>query len=69
MDRLEVLVEVGSAELLNKFAELERISRSIKAKLKEEILLDVKVSLVNPMSLKRFEGKAKRVTDLRDGNE
>jgi phenylacetate-CoA ligase len=69
MDRLEVLVEVGSAELLNKFAELERISRGIKEKLKQEILLDVKVSLVNPMSLKRFEGKAKRVTDLRDGNE
>ena len=69
MDRLEVLVEVNSAELLAKFAELERITNSIRSRLREEILLDVKVSLVNPMSLKRFEGKAKRVTDLRDKGE
>ena len=27
--------------------------------------LDVEVTLVSPNTLKRFEGKAKRVTDLR----
>ena len=69
MDRLEVLVEVSDAALLHRFSELERISQTIRANLKQELLIDVKVSLVNPMSLKRFEGKAKRVTDLRKGQE
>ena len=54
---------------LHRFSELERISQTIRANLKQELLIDVKVSLVNPMSLKRFEGKAKRVTDLRKGQE
>ncbi|MDL2225326.1 phenylacetate--CoA ligase [Eubacteriales bacterium OttesenSCG-928-M02] len=66
MDQLEVLVEVSDPGMLTVYGDLERISREVRLALREEILIDCKVSLVNPMSLKRFEGKAKRVTDLRD---
>ena len=65
MDRVEVLVEVADAGLLERYQELEALSRRIRTALREEILIDVKVTLVNPMTLKRFEGKAKRVRDLR----
>lgn len=65
MDRVEVLVEVADASLLERYKELEALSRRIRTALREEILIDVKVTLVNPMTLKRFEGKAQRVRDLR----
>ena len=65
MDRVEVLVEVADASLLERYKELEALSRRIRTALREEILIDVKVTLVNPMTLKRFEGKARRVRDLR----
>ena len=37
----------------------------IRAQLRTVLQLDVEVTLVSPNTLKRFEGKAKRVTDLR----
>ena len=41
------------------------LEKKIKANLKTILGLDAVIRLVAPMSLKRFEGKAKRVTDLR----
>lgn len=66
LDRVEVKVEVSDPSLLERYGELEALSRRIRTAMQQELLLDVKVTLVNPMSLKRFEGKAQRVTDLRD---
>ncbi len=65
LDKIEVLVEVSDPSLLERFADLETLAEKIRNKLQTILLLDAKVTLVNPMSLKRFEGKAKRVTDLR----
>lgn len=65
MDKMEVKVEVDDPTLLERFRELEVLRNQIRAALHTEILIDVKVTLCNPNSLKRFEGKAKRVTDLR----
>ena len=65
LDRVEVKVEVSDASLLERYGELEALSNRIRKAMQTELLLDVKVTLVNPMSLKRFEGKAQRVTDLR----
>lgn len=65
MDCIEVLVEVVDEKLLNDFANLEKLVKKIKYELKKELLLESKVKLVEPKSLKRFMGKAKRVTDLR----
>lgn len=67
MDELEINVEVVNAELLEHFSELEALERKIRHRLKTNLLIDAKVNLVEPQTLQRFEGKAKRVLDLRGG--
>lgn len=65
MDTIEVAVEVGDGALLANYANLENLVAKTKAKLKAVVQLDVKVKLVEPFSIKRTEGKVKRVTDKR----
>lgn len=66
LDRIEVKVEVVDAALLTSFGALESLSCRIREAMRQELLIDVKITLVNPMTLRRFEGKAQRVTDLRN---
>ncbi len=66
LDTLEVKVEVNDASLLVDYANLERLREKIRRELKIVLQLDAKVKLVEPSTLKRFEGKAKRVTDKRN---
>ncbi len=65
MDRLEVKVEVANGSLLTDFKNLELLKDKVKHNLKTTLQIDAKVRLVEPLSLKRYEGKSKRVTDLR----
>ncbi len=65
MDTIEVHVEVDQPSLLENYANLEKLVCEIKHKLKVVVQLDVNVKLVEPFSIKRVEGKVKRVTDLR----
>ena len=65
MDTIEVHVEVQDASLLTDYSKLEELVAKIKHKLRVVVQLDVKVKLVEPFSIKRAEGKVKRVTDLR----
>lgn len=65
MDCIEVLVEVTDAGLLDSFSALEELERKVKHALYSVLNISADVKLVEPESLKRFEGKAKRVTDLR----
>ncbi len=65
-DALEVKVELTDERLLEKFSELEALHKSIKQNLRTVLGLEAKVSLVAPKSLERFQGKAKRVVDLRN---
>ncbi len=58
-------VKVELAKSTDSFTELNNLEKNIKAKLKIMLGLDAKVSLVSPNTLQRFEGKAKRVKDLR----
>ena len=62
-DKLTVRVELATAT--DSFKVLERISGEVRSKLKVVLGLDAKILLESPNTLKRFEGKAKRVTDLR----
>ena len=62
-DKLTVRVELAVAT--DSFKELERIEKTVKNKLKVMLGLDAKVQLESPNTLARFEGKAKRVRDLR----
>ena len=58
-------VKVELAHSTDSFSELERIARDVRNKLKVMLGLDAKVMLESPNTLQRFEGKAKRVKDLR----
>ena len=65
MDTLEVKVELVNASLLERYGELEALQKRVKHNLHTVLGIDAKVSLVEPMSLERFQGKAKRIVDLR----
>lgn len=65
MDKLTINVEVKDIDLLDNYSKLEDLVKKVKQKLKVVLQIDAVVRLVEPQSLKRFEGKAKRVTDLR----
>ena len=45
--------------------ELNFIKCDLEMKLKEIVIVNINTQLVNPESLQRFTGKAKRVEDLR----
>jgi len=63
MDRMTIKVELVHST--DSFSELERIKTAVSNKLKTVLGLDAKVMLESPNTLQRFEGKAKRVKDLR----
>lgn len=65
MDTLEVQVELIDSALLDNYGALEQMQKTIKSKLHTVLGIDCKVSLIEPKSLERFQGKAKRVIDLR----
>jgi phenylacetate-CoA ligase len=66
VDTLEVLVELTDGRMLEKFSELENLERTIKHKLYTVLGLDAKVKLVEPKTIQRSTGKARRVIDLRN---
>ena len=62
-DKLTIRVEL--AEPTDSFGVLEKISKATRDKLRTILGLDAKIKLESPNTLARFEGKAKRVKDLR----
>ncbi|MBU5448991.1 phenylacetate--CoA ligase family protein [Acetivibrio sp. MSJd-27] len=65
-DALEVVLELVDGSLLNNYKELVALERSIKHKIRTVVGIDVKIKLVNPNTIERSQGKAKRVVDLRN---
>ncbi|NLL00799.1 MAG: phenylacetate--CoA ligase [Clostridiales bacterium] len=65
LDTMEIKVELADETLLDSYAKLGELEKKIKFSLKTVLGLDAMIKLVAPRSLKRFEGKARRVTDLR----
>lgn len=70
-DALEVKVELSdkSSHLLENYGQLEALQKSVHHDLKTVLGIDTKVSLAEPKSLERFQGKAKRIVDLRKENK
>ncbi len=64
-DNLEVKIELADSSLLENYQELENLRGRIHHNLKTVLGIQTKVSLVEHKSLERFEGKAKRIVDLR----
>lgn len=65
MDRIEVAVEVADGSLLTDFQNLEKLKAKVRHNLRTVLQIDANVKLAEPLSLKRYEGKSKRVIDLR----
>ena len=65
MDTLEIQVELTDGSLLENYRKLENLEKTIYNKIKSVLRIDTNVRIVEPKSLERFTGKAKRVKDLR----
>ncbi|MCI9415158.1 MAG: phenylacetate--CoA ligase [Clostridiales bacterium] len=65
-DSLEVRVELIDGTLLDRYGELEALQLRIHDRIKAILGIEITVSLVEPKSIERFTGKAKRVIDLRN---
>ena len=68
-DYLEVRIEINDAGLLDNFGKLETLRQTAVAKLQTVLGIKAKVTLVPPKALKRYEGKSKRIVDLRGKEE
>ena len=62
---MTITVELIDDRLLDSYAKLSELEGKIKRALKSQLGLATQLRLVAPNSLQRFEGKARRVTDLR----
>ena len=65
VDTFEVQVEMSDAFFCDDVKSIEKLERTITEKLRSTLGLGVKVKLVNPKTITRSEGKAKRVIDTR----
>jgi len=65
MDTLEVQVEVTPRLMADTIGGMERLEREITRELQATLSLTARVRLVEPQTITRSEGKAKRVIDLR----
>jgi phenylacetate-CoA ligase len=65
MDTMQVLVEVSENIFSDEIRVLERLSKKIKADIKDFLGVTCSVKLVEPKTIQRSEGKAQRVFDNR----
>ncbi|MDH7601758.1 MAG: phenylacetate--CoA ligase [Armatimonadota bacterium] len=66
LDTLEVWVEVSPQIVSDEVRSLETVEQKIASELHSALGISVKVKLVEPKTIARSEGKAKRVVDRRD---
>ncbi|MDP2182949.1 MAG: phenylacetate--CoA ligase [Actinomycetota bacterium] len=65
MDTVDVNVEVAADTNFDEIRELEALQRRVKGEIESALAVSIGVKLVEPKSIARSEGKAKRVVDLR----
>ena len=66
LDDLEIKVELSEDFNLSSIPELEALQKRMRDRIHSVIGIKAKITLVEPKSLPRSEGKAKRVLDLRE---
>lgn len=66
LDKIEINVELEDTSLLDSYGNLDKLQLKIRHRLKTVLGIDAKINLVEPNTLKRFTGKAKRVIDNRN---
>ncbi|MDY6916954.1 MAG: phenylacetate--CoA ligase [Chloroflexota bacterium] len=66
MDELEIWVEVSEAVFSDVMSSLEDLERRVRAEMDSILGISAKIKLVEPKTIARTEGKAKRVVDRRE---
>ncbi|MGV8082555.1 MAG: phenylacetate--CoA ligase family protein [Coriobacteriia bacterium] len=69
MDNVEVQVEVAPDIAFDEVRVLERLQKTVKSAIESALAVSISVKLVEPKTIVRSEGKAKRVLDLRNTGE
>ena len=64
-DSMEIKVEVSDEYFSDRVSELEAVERRIKAAVETVLGISAKITLVEPRSIERTEGKSKHVIDRR----
>ena len=67
LDVVTLKIEANPGFALDSIAAVQRLQREIQAKLKAALSVRIEVKVVEPKSIPRNEGKAKRVFDAREG--
>lgn len=65
LDVMAITVEVVDKRILQSYSNSYALVNELQTELKNQLGISTQVILVPPKSLKRFEGKAKRIVDLR----
>ncbi|MCL5982892.1 MAG: phenylacetate--CoA ligase [Firmicutes bacterium] len=65
LDDLEIQVELNREKFTGSWRDLEEVEKKISRKLNSVLTISARVRLVEPKTLERTEGKAKRVVDKR----
>lgn len=65
-DTLEIQVELSDTSLLESFGKIQELQNRIKHNVHTVLGIQCKVSIVEPNTIERFVGKAKRIVDLRN---
>jgi phenylacetate-CoA ligase len=69
LDHVQVQVEVAPEFRFDEVRELERLQKRVKSEIESALAVSIEVKLVEPKTIARSEGKAKRVLDLRGEQE
>ena len=67
LDHVQLLVETVPDFPFDEIRRLEKLKRDLEKALKDNLQIAVDVKIVEPKTLERSEGKAKRIVDLREG--
>lgn len=67
LDHVELQVETVPEFPFDEVRRLEKLKKDLQKALKENLQVAVSVKLVEPKTIERSEGKAKRIIDLREG--
>ncbi len=65
LDIVEIKVELSDTMFSDKVKEIEKLQKQLSSKIESTLGLSAKITFVEPMSITRSEGKAKRVIDKR----
>ncbi|MEG0790689.1 MAG: phenylacetate--CoA ligase [Gordonibacter sp.] len=67
LDRVELKIETVPDFPFDEIRKLEDLKRRLAGELKSNLQISVDIKLVEPKTIERSEGKAKRIIDLREG--